>query len=693
MMKPQNHIGALLLTWCFIYAPLWAQEPLRDYEVTRIRFEGNETISDDRLLAILQIRESPSFIWKFLYTISEKLGEKPEYYDPVTFDTDYGRIKNYYIDNGFFNSVIDTSIQTNPEKKTVALTFRIHEGPRSLIDTIQYIGFDHLPDPLRDEVEKDALVKKGDPFVMERIVAERARIVTAFFNHGYVGIRIDSVTAFRFASTNNVKLLIALTPGNRYTFGAITVVQDSTVSERVEPNVVLRQLDFQQGDYYSEQLKVDSERHLTRLGVFEFAKIEPASNGRLDSLREIPMRVSVRARPFHELSPEIGVTDENNAFNIQLGLGYNNRNFFGGARNFSTKFRTRIQSIQDVDFRRVFGENGLRDSSVILSSDISLQMGQPFFINNKTNLIGTVSLIFDKQSFYFRPIWSNRVGITTQLARSTTGSVEWNLERIGFTSIDPKLAPAFLDSLPIDRRPVFNSIITFTLQRDKRNDLFNPSQGFLHSGSIEEAGLLPAALGGVLGSSLPYSTYYKVSLLGQWYWDPSSKRTLIWAARLRAGFAQLYGNSPAPVPITRRFFSGGSGSIRGWKARELGAVPPPLRVEGGTALLEGNLEARWNLLKNAGRFSFIELNRISLVMFLDAGNVWTELSRIRSTEVAIATGIGLRWDTVAGPIRFDLGFKVYDPNAPPGRQWITQKRFFAETFSKFVPHFGIGHAF
>lgn len=689
MKNTPKHISALLiLVWLFSLTA-YAQDRLREYEVTRIRFEGNETLSTDRLLAILQSRESPLWVWKFLYKISEKLGERPEYFDPLIFETDYQRVRNYFVDNGFFKSTVDTLIRENVERKTVNLTFRIQEGPRSMIDTVQYIGFDQLPDPLKEEIRNGALIRVGDPFVMERVVAERARIVNVFFDHGYIAVRIDSVKGLRFASTNNVKLVFAYSPGDRYRFGPINVVEDTAVTERVDANVVLRQLDFRQGDYYSERIRGDSERYLTRLGVFEYAKIEAIGNGRSDSTLDIPMRVSLRVRPFHELSPEIGVTDENNAFNIQLGVGYSNRNFFGGARNFSTRFRTRIQSIQDVNFGRVFGENGLRDSSVILSSDISMQLVQPYFINNKTNLIGTVSLIFDKQNYYFRPIWSNRIGITTQLARYTTGSIEWNLERIGFTSIDPKLASA--DSLPIDRRPVFNSIVTFTMQRDKRNDLFNPSEGFLHSGSIEEAGLLPQALGGLFGSELPYSKYYKFSLLGQWYWDPSGQRNLIWAARLRAGFAQLYGNSPAPVPITRRFFGGGSGSVRGWKARELGAVPLP--TEGGTALLEGNLEARWNLLKNAGRFSFIELNRISVVLFLDAGNVWTEGKRIRANEIAIAGGFGFRWDTVAGPIRIDFGFKVYDPSALPGRQWITQRRFFAETFSQFVPHFGIGHAF
>jgi outer membrane protein insertion porin family len=230
-----------------------------------------------------------------------------------------------------------------------------------------------------------------------------------------------------------------------------------------------------------------------------------------------------------------------------------------------------------------------------------------------------------------------------------------------------------------------------TLQRDKRNDLFYPSGGFMHSVTVEEAGLIPSVFGGLFGSDLPYSKYVKIAARGQWYWDPSENRAAIWAFRLYGGVSELYGDSPAPVPITRRFFGGGSGSVRGWKARELAVSKLPL--EGGNAVLEGSIENRWNLLRNAGRLGFIEFNRFSLVFFFDFGNVWTRAKEFRASEIALATGLGLRYATVAGPIRIDFGFRVYDPAEADGRQWIMQKKLWKDTLGNFVLHFGIGHSF
>jgi outer membrane protein assembly factor BamA len=681
---------ALLLVCCVWLAR--AQDPSQGFEVVKIRFEGNESFRDDALLAVMQTKESPAGFWKFMYKISEKLGDQPEYFDRLLFEQDYTRLLAFYKDQGFFSVHVDTLLRPDFGRRAIALSFLIHEGHRSTIDTIQRFGFDNLPPSLMEEIETRPLIEQGDPYIVDRIVGERARIVNAFFNNGYADVRIDSIVPYRYTSTGNIKLVIAITRGKRYLFGDITIRHDSLASDRVEEDVIRRHLDFGKGDFYSKAKRSDSERNLNRLGVFETSRIEAVIGAKSDTTFDIPIQVFVRPRPAQELVPEIGVNDENNAFNILLGLGYNNRNFLGGARNFETKFQFQLQSIQDVEFSRVFHGTGLRDSSVIGNAELSFQINQPYFFNNKTSLTPSLSFIVEKRhKYYFNPIIRGRLGVTSQTARYTTVFLEWSLERIGYEAINPTIAALYFDSLSIDRRPQFNSILSFTLQRDKRNDIFYPSAGFFHSVSVEEAGVIPSVFGGLFGTDLPYSKYIKVSGRGQWYLDPTGDKAAVWAFRAYGGVAELYGNSPAPVPITRRFFGGGSGSVRGWGARDLAASTLP--AEGGNAVFEGSIENRWNLLRNAGRLGFLELNRFSLVFFFDFGNVWPHASEMRFSEIAMASGLGLRYATIAGPIRIDLGFKVYDPAAPTAQQWITQKKFYKETLGGLVLHFGIAHSF
>lgn len=699
LLFAMKRFASVLVLTLFISPCGEGQTMTREYEVKGLDIVGNEEINDDILRANIQTRETPGWFWKFMYGISETLGDKPEYFDPFVFQADLSRLRQFYVDQGFFQSRVDTSIQFFAERKEARLAFRIQEGQRSYIDTLSYRGFENLPSILLEDIHGSPLLREKDPYVVQNVENELRRIVGAFVNHGYVRVKLDTVIARRYASTNNVAIQFVFVPNERYRFGEIHVDQDTTVEEKVDPAVVLRHLDFVPGDFYGESKKVDSERNLNRLGIFDASRIEPVVTS-APSL-DVPMRVFVRPRPFHELTPEIGVNDENNAFNIVTGIGYSNRNFFGGARNFSTHLRINLQSIQDLNFGRIL-DTGLQDSSLIGRIELSGQITQPYLFSNKVSLTASVAAILDKQKPYFAPIYRGRLAVTAQQARYTRIIGEFNLERVDPTGFTDRGKTIVAEREDLTRQ--FNSIFTITIMRDKRNDLFSPTSGFYHSASIEEAGFVSALLSGTPdGSSelqkvdLPYSQYYKLTGVGQWYWDGGNDQRFIWAARVRGGFAKLYGKRQivgddtvlVPVPITRRFYGGGSGSVRGWKSRELGAVPFP--NEGGNAQFEASLEGRWHLFKDAGRFWFINLPSISLVMFYDVGNIWTDLKRVRAREIAMAAGFGFRWDTIAGPIRIDLGFRVYDPFDQSGRNWIIDRRFFHDTYS--IVHFGIGHAF
>jgi len=665
---------------------LRAQEAQSAIEVGNLRFEGNATLNDDLLRQAIQTRESPAAFWKFLYRISEKLGERAEYYDRTALEADYLRLVKLYSDQGFFHARIDTGLVVDDRIRRVDITFRITEGKRSFVDTLEYRGLEGMPSVVVDEVNKAPLIRTGDPVVVARIEAELRRYVSAFANNGYGGVKVDPIRVQHYASTNNVTVVFSLDPGIRYRFGSILVSQD-TARDQINPGIILDHIDFKTGDFYSEAKRMESERNLNRLGVFEATRIEAGMDERENGAIEIPVTISIRSRPFHELTPEIGANDEDKTFNLLFGIGYSNRNFFGGARNLSTRARMNLQSIQDLELRRVLRETGFKDSTLVSRIEISTQIIQPFFFTNKISVNASIGYILEKQKPYLADILRGRLGVAAQLARYTRGTIDWYLERIQPEVLNPRGEDIITRRKDLD--PQFNSIITFTLQRDKRDDPFAPSEGFFHSATVEEAGLIPAAFGSLFSSRLPYSRYVKISAVGQWYWDADHDRELVWAARLNGGMAQLYGGSPAPVPLTRRFYGGGGGSVRGWKSRELGAVRFP--NEGGSALLEANVEARWHLFKDAGKFWFIDLKNISLVGFYDVGNVWSEIKRVRMSELAMAAGVGFRWDTIAGPIRIDIAFRTYDPREQEGRRWITQRRLFHETYS--LIQFGIGHAF
>jgi len=156
--------------------------------------------------------------------------------------------------------------------------------------------------------------------------------------------------------------------------------------------------------------------------------------------------------------------------------------------------------------------------------------------------------------------------------------------------------------------------------------------------------------------------------------------------KLKSGYIQMLSGDLALVSPNQTFFSGGSNSVRGWRSREL--IPPEpfsdlfppslneeLRIRGGNILLEGSFEYRRKFESNLG-----------FVFFVDYGNTWNEINKIRIDQVAVAFGTGLRYYSQIAPFRIDFGFKFYDPR---DAKFIFDKQF----FNTMVIHFGIGEAF
>jgi len=138
-----------------------------------------------------------------------------------------------------------------------------------------------------------------------------------------------------------------------------------------------------------------------------------------------------------------------------------------------------------------------------------------------------------------------------------------------------------------------------------------------------------------------------------------------------------YGNSLA-MPFERQYYEGGANGIRGWQVRSLGpgSVVPP----GGTYVnqtgdikIEGNVEYRFKL------FWIMEG-----AMFVDIGNIWaikTDPERSGAEfrfnkfidDLAVGSGVGLRFDLTFIILRADLGFKLRDPSKPESTRWLTAR--------------------
>jgi len=674
------------------------QSPL---EITSIRFEGNATFNAGELQAQMTTRETPGFFSKFLHnSISEGLGRKNEYFSPAVFAADADRLRKYYRNRGFSEVRIDTLIRGDREEGTVELEIRIAEGYRSIIREVAYEGIVAQPVEIWEDIRSAPRIVAGDPFVAQLVDEEARRVLTVFANWGFPNAEFvrdpDSSYARFHTSTKDYTIRLQFKPHRRCLFGPIAVRQevDSVLGEQpredITDDIVVRQMDYKPGDFYSLSQLITSEGNLNRLGIFDLRRLQTFVPPSADTALYVPTLVTIRPRNKHELAPEVLISDQDGALNLGAGLGYTNRNFFGGARTFNPRIRLQTQTPWSFpDYFRV-------DDDAVSTLDLTFEIQQPYVFSNRFSGTWSFSYILDKQKPYLQYIFRNKLGVSGRFATYTSGVLEFTLENIDLRKNDRFAAfqenPEIRRQLEFLQEQAFNSILSFTLQKDKTNDLFSPSEGFVHAMTLEEAGLMPFLIRKAF-STLPYTQFVRGVLVGRWYSDRGTDRFLVLASKLKAGIEEKYGESRSDssrtIPQTHRFYGGGGNSVRGWASRDLIATTGAPEL-GGNVSLEASIEIRINPLKGL-RDGF--LDKLWVVSFVDAGNVWGTLRDVRFKTVALATGLGIRYETPFGPFRLDWGIRVFNPAEASGRQWITQRRLIGDTFSDGVFHFGIGHAF
>ncbi|MEX2201310.1 MAG: autotransporter assembly complex family protein [Dongiaceae bacterium] len=140
-------------------------------------------------------------------------------------------------------------------------------------------------------------------------------------------------------------------------------------------------------------------------------------------------------------------------------------------------------------------------------------------------------------------------------------------------------------------------------------------------------------------------SYLALDTIGSTYFSPFEGDRVIFAMRGRLG--SIVGTGPNNVPANRRFYAGGGGSVRGYEARSIGPLASNNDPLGGNSVWEIGVEARIKLTDDIG-----------IVPFLDAGQIGRGSMPPFSETPQVAAGLGFRYYTNFGPIRFDIAFPL-----------------------------------
>lgn len=610
------------------------------------------------------------------------LSPREKYFDRMTFEEDRQRLKKFYFDNGFFDVLVDTVTEVNEDSTEVDMLFKIVENERYFIREIHYEGIGTISDAAKQEIYPNALIKTGDPYIKQNISLEKDRVISALQNHGYYRAYIADTLGTIVAKYSNElqkksefdhKVIIKFYfkgAETRYYFGK-TNINIINNNYGLGEHIIERELEYKEGELFNRSKLLESEYNLSKIALIQIGRIEVDSVSEDD--KKIQMRVNITLGKKYELTPGISAVYLNNILFAGASLRYQDKNFFGGGRVFSAEVEGKLNDFENNEVK------------------LTLSLIQPYLFNNNISLtvspsVGLFNFLGISEYIYSK----NLIRLSYFIAPFTFYqnayfdlTLDYLRERYkkDYHDEDGTFFPkGYIASS-------MNSVIGLTIVHNSTNDLFNPSKGGYQSFTFESAGLLPRVIA-ILNAGLDYSQYIKFYSPNRFYRDVSGSATAIVAMNLEIGDIIEYGAGEHIKPVDKiyKFFSGGGNSLRGWRAQQNGILP--VKEDGGKFLLEGNMEYRWNPLSDSKNF----LKNIWVVGFLDFGNVWEKESYFRFSQIALATGFGLRYNTFVGPIRVDFGFKLFDPSALEGSRWLWENssKIFTD---KLAIHFGLGNAF
>ncbi len=225
---------------------------------------------------------------------------------------------------------------------------------------------------------------------------------------------------------------------------------------------------------------------------------------------------------------------------------------------------------------------------------------------------------------------------------------------------------------------------SFDYKKDRRQNIFD-NDFSVFKWRVELAGNLLSNLSRLTGASknengnyevfgVAFSQYFKTEIDYVKYFDLGRKN--VFAFRSYAGIAIPYGNSNS-IPFAKSFFAGGPNDNRAWTAYNLGPGSSKTTNEFNEAnfKIHFSAEQRFNLF---GQWYG--------ALFIDAGNIWNVLDNVEDEDatftnfsslkdIAVGSGFGIRYDFDFFVLRFDTGFKTYDPSQSEGNRWFKQYNF------------------
>lgn len=582
--------------------------------VTSIKLVGAKSVSHKKLIDGLAMRPPQRSFW---------VSVEKTYFDPLTHRLDIKRIVAFYREQGFLSAKVVKAEVLKKGRVNRHLVYYIEEGTRTKISRIKIDlaqGSRLRPGALASLLT----VKEGSDFNYELYNLGLDELQRSLIKDGYAFAQVTGTIEVQ-PGKNAAELHYRVVEGLLAKFGPLTIEGNN----RIPDADILRRITFREGDPFDWVRLERARAELHSMGVFATVEFD-----HVKSETEVSTPIVLRVKEASRYQLKLGGGAGADRINYELRA----RGSFRVSSFLLPLGQLRLEATPRLTY-----SSGLNDLGTLTEN-----VAPAFEASSSYNIQSVLSTKFDFSSKLAYAI-DNYTGYSIQGPRFSLGLTRSLLVRrlqLGLSYRFRLQAPFDVDLASNDDKAAVGLNETYRLgtlvqkfSYDKRDNPIQPTRGWVLSLEAEEAF-------GAIGSEFAYIRGGPDARV----YFPLTSRTIL-AARARYSRSWLSGDV---LPITQRYFAGGSGSQRGFDQRTLspvfGAIPGVEQgvAVGGESIVETNMEIRQRL----GGSDF------GVVAFLDGADVVLDAEDLFAEGLHWAAGLGLRYQTFIGTLRADAGYRL-----------------------------------
>ena len=649
----------------------------------------------------------------------QALGEDPVLFDSLQAEQTCNDLSNVLHGMGYIKAQVDYALKREKKKK-VKVIYNLHPGKRYHISSINYdIQDKNIDSVLKNKKFHSTNLRTGMPFMVSVLDNEREQITDFLNNNGYVNFHKDfiSYSADTISGSTDIDITLHLhkflsgngeeeTEHKQYTIGKINYHANGDFDKIPLRKFVLEENTIiEAGKLYNADELQKTYNRFGRLPIVKYTNIKfterPDSN-------ILDCNIGISTNKINSISFQPEGTNTAGDLGAAASLTYENRNIFRGAETFSIKLRGAFEAITGLEgYQNQDYEEYSLEAKLLFPRFVVPFLSKKF--KKQSTAMSELTVSYNMQN---RPEFHRRVITASWRYRwnDISGKKSYKFDLIDLNYIYmPWISTTFKEEY-LDDVNNRNSILRYNYE-----DLFIMKLGFgmsFNNGdeaykiNVETSGNFLSGISHLLGSKRNEDnqyTLFNIAFAQYVKGDFDYTKIIMFdrnnslALHAGLGIAYPYGNSKI-LPFEKRYFSGGANSVRGWSVRGLG----PGKFKGTNGAIDfinqtGDIKLDLNIELRSFLFW-----KVYGAAFIDAGNIWT----IRAYEeqpggqfrfkdfykqIAVAYGLGIRFNFDFFILRFDMGMKAINPAYNSNNEHYA---IFHPDFSRdFAFHFAVGVPF